>query len=308
MPETGFSLQLSASSLQDFADCPRRFQLRYVLGVHWPLPVAEPVAVWETRQQMAQDFHRLAQQYLLGIPHAALDSSIDEPDVRRWWQAFKDYAVELRDARVLPEIGLSISFLGHRLYARYDALAIYGVTEGDEKDASRPDKGRSRYVILDWKTYRRRPPRSWLANRQQTSVYPLVLVQSSQLFEPSTPAEPEDIELRYWLAEDPKRPESFAYSADQYVIDLERLTGLVTEINRLLCPARKLAPDGTWPLTVDLQSCRFCSYRSLCDRGGRAGDVEDDTGSGESDLGDETILEIGALSVNQVAETALWQG
>ena len=304
----GISLQLSASSLQDFADCPRRFQLRHVLGVHWPLPTTETVDVWEIRQQMAQDFHRLAQQYLLGIPAATLTKSVDDPDVKRWWQAFTDYALGLRSAEVLPEVGLSIPFQGHRLYARYDALALFEASGHEEIKALGRDEAAAAFVILDWKTYRRRPTRGWLASRLQTAVYPLVLAQGCQLFGIRAPSAPEEIELRYWLAEDPQNPESFLYSAGRYAADLERLEGLVADINRLLQPRQRSTLKETWPLTADMQLCRFCDYRSLCDRGSQGSDVNLAEAFDEDDLDQAMAAAPGDSADSQVAETAFWQG
>ncbi|NCT22292.1 PD-(D/E)XK nuclease family protein, partial [bacterium] len=56
----------SQSSLQDYADCPRRFQLRYIEQLAWPAVETEPALENERRQQEGLLFHRLAQQHLIG--------------------------------------------------------------------------------------------------------------------------------------------------------------------------------------------------------------------------------------------------
>ncbi|MCP4541151.1 MAG: PD-(D/E)XK nuclease family protein, partial [Chloroflexi bacterium] len=59
--------QFSQASLQDYVDCPRRFQLRYVLRVAWPAPEAEPVLENERYLQQGAAFHRLVHQHALGL-------------------------------------------------------------------------------------------------------------------------------------------------------------------------------------------------------------------------------------------------
>ena len=58
----------SQSSLQDFTDCRKRFYLRYIQKVAWPALQAEPVIEFERHIQRGERFHRLAQQFLMGIP------------------------------------------------------------------------------------------------------------------------------------------------------------------------------------------------------------------------------------------------
>ncbi|MBA4379648.1 MAG: hypothetical protein C0393_03000 [Anaerolinea sp.] len=58
----------SQSSLQDYADCPRRFQLRYIEELAWPAVESEPALENERHQQEGLFFHRLVQQRLVGLP------------------------------------------------------------------------------------------------------------------------------------------------------------------------------------------------------------------------------------------------
>ncbi|MGC1378508.1 MAG: PD-(D/E)XK nuclease family protein, partial [Anaerolineales bacterium] len=52
----------SQSSLQDYVDCARRFQLRYIEHLQWPAVETAPVLENERRQLEGQQFHRMAQQ------------------------------------------------------------------------------------------------------------------------------------------------------------------------------------------------------------------------------------------------------
>jgi hypothetical protein len=140
--------------------------------------------------------------------------------------------------------------------------------------------------VLDWKTYRRRPSRAWLAQRMQSRVYPLVLVEAGpSLFdrfpapEDTRTVRPENVEMRYWFAEYPDQPESFRYDTNAYQADREYLAGLIEEIaervrlgEQAAGAGRPSAFDDVWTLGHDTEACRYCNYRSLCDRGEAAGD------------------------------------
>ena len=212
------AFQFSATSLQDYADCSRRFQLHYLLEVAWPAPEAEPVGEQERHARLARDFHRLVHQHLLGLSAESLSALVRDHDLGRWWRAYLAYAVTFSGDRVMPEIGLSAPLAGYRLYAQYDAIVVS------------PNLAGFQFLILDWKTYRKRPTRTWLARRLQTRVYPLVLALAGAPWNGGRPIEPDVIEMRYWLAEHPDTPESFAYDATTYQSDYAHLTSLITEI------------------------------------------------------------------------------
>src|SRR3990172_3561891 len=78
----------SQTSLQDYADCSRRFQLRYLDKLTYPAAESEPALENERHQQEGQYFHRLAQQYLLGIPAEKLARLANTPNLQRWWENF----------------------------------------------------------------------------------------------------------------------------------------------------------------------------------------------------------------------------
>ena len=117
----------SQSSLQDYADCPRRFQLRYLNRLLYPAAESEPALENERHQQEGQYFHRLAQQYLLGIPAEKLARLANTPNLHRWWENFvnaKDLT-GLRDLSGLyPEVTLSAPLGDFRLVAKIDYSEI----------------------------------------------------------------------------------------------------------------------------------------------------------------------------------------
>lgn len=244
------AFQFSQNSLQDYADCPRRFQLRYVQGVRWPAAKSEPLEVHERFIEQGTAFHRLVQQHLLGILVERLTPS--EYPLAEWWEAYlRTPPPNLPTTLRLPEVQLSTPIGAHRLLAKFDLLAI--------------DPGQ-RAVIVDWKTTRTRPPREVLARRLQSRVYPFVLVEAgTHLF--GGPIQPQQVSLIYWFAPDPAVPEVFAYSRTEHEENRAYLTALIGDIlNRA---------DPIWTLTEDESHCRYCVYRSLCDRGVRAGHLEE---------------------------------
>ena len=70
----------------------------------------------------------------------------------------------------------------------------------------------------------------------------------------------------YWFAEKPRELQIFEYSAEQFEADHEYLLGLVSEIEALA--------EADFHLTADEAKCKFCTFRSLCDRGIAAGGID----------------------------------
>jgi len=255
MPETKSKLPVqfafSQSSLQDYADCPRRFQLRYLDQLIYPAAESEPALENERHLLEGQHFHRLAQQHLLGIPSEKLSRLANTSNLGRWWENFinaKDLT-GLRDLSGLyPEVTLSAPLGDFRLVAKYDLIAF---TE-DEK-----------VVIYDWKTYRKRPRNEWLSARWQTRVYRSLLVTAGGQLNDGRPIVAERCEMVYWFSNFPDDPARFQYNQAQYKRDWDALIRLTEEIQSA----------ASYPLTDDRQKCAYCPYRSYCDRGIQAGNL-----------------------------------
>ena len=270
----------SQGSLQDFVDCPRRFQLRYLLNIAWPAVEAEPILENERRLRQGELFHLLAQQSIVGVPAARLEAAAQEDaELAGWWAAFRAAAPDDVPGLRFPELVLSAPLHGEglqRLVAQYDLVAL-------------DDDGRA--VIFDWKTSRRLPPRQWLAQRLQTRVYPYLLWQAAGDLTAGRGLQPEQIEMVYWFAGYPAQPERFVYGAAQAREDEAFLHGLVQDIARLA------DSETVFPLTPVEAHCRFCVYRSLCDRGKEAGDLDEADYTDydpvvEVDLDFEQVMEI----------------
>lgn len=240
----------SQSSLQDYFDCPRRFQLRYIEKLDWPAVEAEPVAENERRMADGNFFHRLAQQYLLGLPAEKLSRLAASPDLFRWWDNFAQSFSSPSDLGSLhPEAVLSAPIGNHRLLAKFDLIA--------DRDG--------KATIYDWKTYHKRPQNEWMAVRMQTKVYPYLLAKAGTQLNDDKPFEPESIQMIYWFADFPSDPAIFPYDETRFKRDQSALETLIADIEA----------STSFPLTEDLGKCRFCTYRSYCNRGTSAGDWRD---------------------------------
>lgn len=264
----------SQHSLQDYIDCKRRFRYRYIQGLPWPAVESEPVAEHERRMHMGATLHRMIQQHILGIPAERLDEMTTDSDLSRWWRNYIAHTPADFDGRRIPEAALSTSINEHRLYAKYDLLVV-------------PPDGK--LTIVDWKTSARPPDRSWLYERMQTRVYRFVLVRAGSQYIQGSAVDPEKVEMIYWYTEHPDQAMRFAYNRDSYLEDETILEEIISTI-------RESKPDE-FPLTDDLNRCRFCQYRSLCERGDVAGSLSE----WDSDLEQEDDFET-IFDFEQIAE------
>lgn len=265
--------QFSQHNLQDYFDCPRRFQLRYILKRGWPALQSEPVQERERHAVLGVRFHQMIHQQHLGMDTEMLTESNIDADLHLWWQRYLESSPRDLPARRLTEFTLSAPFAGHRLIAKYDLIAV------------QPGE---RLVIVDWKTGLRPPARQILSQRVQTRLYPLLAVLAGHSINGGVPVEPEMIEMIYWFSSLPENPVIFSYSVRQYHSDLEEFSAVVETICNL--------KDDEFALTSQENGCAFCNYRSLCSRGERAGVWQDMENEPEDDLLEIDLGQVGEIS------------
>ncbi len=266
--------RFSQGSLQDFVDCKYRFLLRYMKRLAWPALVTEPAIEHERRMYLGARLHQLIQQHRLGVPEPRLRATVKDQALMRWWEHYlQDGPSDLPDTQHV-ELVLTAPLAGYRVMAKYDLLAL--------------DPGRMA-VIVDWKTASRPPPYDELAERLQTKVYPYVLVKTGRELNQGVPIQPDQIEMIYWFSNQPQSPVRFRYDENQYAMDESYLTSLVGQITDL--------EEADFERTSDVRFCRYCVYRSLCERGEKAGDLDSWEDSDETD--DELDFDI---DFDQIAE------
>jgi hypothetical protein len=253
---TGFTF--SQSNLQDYVDCPRRFQLRYLLNIEWPALQSEPAIESEHQLELGTSFHFLVRQHQSKLPVELLSAMIHDLQLKQWWENYLfaqtsggslDSLLN-NDTLRFPESTLSLPISRFRLIGKFDLLVVM------------PDL---RIYINDWKTSKNRPRRRWLQESLQSRVYPFLVAKAGEQLTKRASFPPENINLMYWFPEYPQEPELFIYSAEQLAADEFYLQDLIARIDSV--------SGMDFPLTHDEFHCRFCVYRSLCNRGSQAGDL-----------------------------------
>jgi RecB family exonuclease len=256
----------SQSSLQAHHDCPRRFWLAYVEQLPWPAVEAAPVGEHEKLMRLGERFHRLVERTEIGVdPQQVAVQTREEPDLETWYTAYRRHRPA--DLPPQPEVErllratLAVEAAGKlqqvQLAAKYDLIAA-------EKDGP--------VIIVDWKTGKRAPTRFTLQEKRQTLVYPFVLVEASASL-PWGPVRPEQVEMRYWFTAAPAAPVSFRYDGSQH--DRARRV-----LSRQIAAILSGEDEADFPKVEDTPAnrkafCCFCVYRSRCDRGAAAGDVDE---------------------------------
>jgi CRISPR/Cas system-associated exonuclease Cas4 (RecB family) len=239
------SFTFSQSSLQDFHDCEKRFLLKYIERLAWPSIEVEPILENERRQIEGQKFHRLIQQHLLGIPSELLEKQSGTFPLSQWWQNYIHSDLHLEGNTLLPETALIASMGNHKITAKYDLIAIDG----------------NKFRILDWKTYQKRPSESTMRLHYQTKVYCWLLATIAPTLINNQNFDPENLEMIYWFANFPSQPIKITYSEAQFEKDRQHLENMIGRIEG----------KSEFKITEDESKCRFCVYRSYCDRGVGAG-------------------------------------
>ena len=162
LPET---FTFSAKSLQSYADCPRRFQLRYVERWRPPTMTATETMdelAYEKRLRQGARLHELAKLSQQGIPHELLKAAIQDENVARWLGEMLSSGLDDLPEKRLPEKRLQTSLNGQRLMAQVDLLAF--------------DPGGD-LVVIDWKTGDYVPDRESLRGAGRLSYICMWLLQ-----------------------------------------------------------------------------------------------------------------------------------
>jgi len=279
----------SQSNLQTFSDCRRRFWFSYIQRLRWPAVEASPVQEAEYVMRLGEGFHRALQRAEVGIAPELIAAQLEDP-LDAWFASYLQYRPrDLPQAVIEVESVLTTTLQtgfespAVRLSAKFDLLAI--------------DPGK-RAVIVDWKTTRRRTEPTYLRQRLQSQVYPFVVVEASANL-PWGPLAPEQVEMRYWFTVAPDEPVTLRYDSSQHETNRQLLQRLVGQI---------LAgeSEADFPKVPDTEAnrarlCAYCAYRSRCDRGILAGNLDDMADSDEVAHDLEADLDINLSDIPELA-------
>ena len=239
-------MQLNQTSLQDFLDCPRRFELGFLNDTLWPAAHSSPLASYERLTEIGTQFHQLCQQLFIGIEPGLLTSAISDSDLLRLWQSFLPYGQTLQPYTIASEQILRIPYQDHYLLAKYDL--IVQISSND-------------YLIIDWKTSTKKPSRTTLANRVQTYLYPFIFQQAGNELFNVDEILPATIKIQYWYPLSDVHEEIFPYSDALHLDSSMTISDLIEQIEDFVSSSKQ------FPLTEDHSHCKYCIFRSFCERG-----------------------------------------
>ena len=252
----------SANNLQDYLDCPRRFELRYILKQNWPAITSQPILEMENRIQMGNRFHQLAHQYLSSISKVLLKDSIDDPELGLWFNNFQEYIQKYLDPPFFSEFTVIMPFGGFRLIAVFDFITFLDT---------------NKILIADWKTTSRLPKKEVYLQSVQSHLYPFLAFETRiNYFPQSSILQYQDLSMEYWFPGFPEKTITREHSAANHSSSRELLSSLISEISQ--------KEPGYFEKTSNDKRCAFCQYRSLCERGIQAGISDDSENDIESDL------------------------
>lgn len=239
--------RFSQSSLSTFAECQRRFWLRYVRRIEWPAPLTDQLDEWEKAIARGQLFHHWAQQDGLGLAVDEWALTHEDERLVQWWKNYRHHPPQgFPSGTVFSEVQLSLPLGAYRVVAKFDRVVC-------------ADDGR--VFIVDWKTGRRKPQQLEYVANWQTLVYRYVMAEAGVELNGGRAIEPEQITLLYWHAQYPDALEPISYSAQEHERAREDLLKAMQAI-----AARKAVEDD-FPQTEDWGACKRCVYSALCERG-----------------------------------------
>jgi hypothetical protein len=250
----------SANNLQDYLDCPRRFELKYLLKQNWPAVTSQPVLEMENKILQGNRFHLIAHQYLSGIAGEILRNSVEDPELGIWFDHFRDYIDQYLNFEFFSEFSVIMSFDGFRLMAVFDFISMNNT---------------NKIRICDWKTTSRVPKREIYLQHIQSIMYPFLAFEThTKIFPQTLQLKHQGLSMEYWFPGFPENIITWEYSSAIHANSRELLSNLIAEISQ-----KKL---GNFEKTSNDKLCAFCQYRSLCERGIQAGLSKDDENELES--------------------------
>ena len=268
----------TASNLQDYLACQRRFELKAILRCQWPALPSQPVQEQEEHMRNGVQFHQFANQFFLGIPIENISSLIFNSDMQRWWNHFIGYFNSgNKDEFIVFEHTLSGYFNHYPLLAKLDAIR----------------RVKDKWLIYDWKTGLHLPKPQTMRAKIQSRLYPFMLASFGAGLNKGQIVTPEQIQMIYWFPEFPDQPITIQYSPEKFDEDAAYLTTMMTEIEN--------KNPGNFLLTENEKNCIYCVYRSLCARGTTAGNFNAAEEEDEDQLLETFLNEI---DIDQIPEIA----
>ncbi len=144
-------------------------------------------------------------------------------------------------------------------------------------------------MIYDWKTTHQEPRPRYLKERIQSLVYPLLVIETGGALNDYRPFAPSQVSMVYWYPAYPESPVTLNFDPEWVLSAEANLSRLIKQIAGMKMEI--------YPLTVDETKCKFCRYRSLCERGISAGNMDEEEETVES----ESLLDINFDDIQGIA-------
>jgi len=228
-------LYFSQSALSIFNNCRRKFRYRYLDGLYWP-------AEWGMKEEVKKDlkqgrlFHLLAERYYSQTLGETVLSS--NQLLQSWLNRLKSFCSAKNTVSAEQELRFKEGYL--KLLAKYDLLKY--------------NKVHKKFVIYDWKTDKKNLYDKDIENSMQSRFYLYLLYEAGYEYF-STDYELEQMPaLIYWNPRYPEQKIQIKYSQKNFKSDKTFFKELISEILH----------ESEFPLTDDLNKCRFCEYRPIC--------------------------------------------
>jgi CRISPR/Cas system-associated exonuclease Cas4 (RecB family) len=228
-------LYFSQSALSIFNNCRRRFHYRYLDGLYWP-------AEWGMKEEVKKDlkqgrqFHLLAERY---YSHSLGQTTLESADLlAAWFNRLKSFLAPENVVAAEQELRYRQDDL--KLLAKYDLLKY------------NPEE--AKFIIYDWKTDKKSLYQKDVESSMQSRFYLYLLYEAGYDYFAADYKLKTMPELIYWNPRYQEQSVRINYSKTDFEQDKEYFKQLITEILN----------EKEFPLTDDLNKCRFCEYRPIC--------------------------------------------
>ncbi|MFW6001598.1 MAG: PD-(D/E)XK nuclease family protein [Halanaerobium sp.] len=228
-------LYFSQSALSIFNNCRRKFKYRYLDGLYWP-------AEWGMKKDVKKDlkqgsqFHLLAERYYSRtLGETVLNSN---QLLQSWLNRLKSFCSAENTVSAEQELRYKKGQL--KLLAKYDLLKY--------------DKDQKKFVIYDWKTDKKSLYQKDIENSMQSRFYLYLLYEAGYEYFSADYELKKMPDLIYWNPRFPEQNIQLKYSQKNFELDKDFFAEFISEILN----------EVEFPLTDDLNKCRFCEYRPIC--------------------------------------------
>lgn len=228
-------LYFSQSALSIFDNCRRRFRYRYLDGLYWP-------AEWGMNEEVKKDlkqgslFHLLAERYYSQTLGETVLSS--NQLLQSWLNRLKVFSAAENVVSAEQELRFQQEKL--KLLAKYDLLKY--------------NPQAKKLIIFDWKTDKKSLYQKEIKTSMQSRFYLYLLYEAGYNYFAADYELEKMPELIYWNPRYPDQSLKLKYTKNDFQADKNFFKDLIDEI----------LSENDFPLTSDLDKCRFCEYRPIC--------------------------------------------